>query len=132
MRLILAVLLVSMLTGCASLAQRKAAFAQSMDIYVGKSADDLVIAEGPPSGTYRLSTGGQVFEYFKTRTVLHGGSYTVMQPIYMPGANGGTWMSVPTQLAAPVSSSEYFCKLLFRISAKNVVESWTAQGNDCY
>lgn len=132
MRLILSVLMLSMLAGCASLEQRKAAFARNMDIYVGKTADDLVIAEGPPSSTFRLSSGGQVFEYFKTRTVLHGGSYTVMQPVFVPGANGGSWVSVPAQQSLPVSSSEYSCKLLFRISAKNMVESWSARGNDCY
>ena len=133
MRLVVAVLIIFMMTGCVNMAERKATFAQGMDTFVGKNADDLVIAKGPPTSTFRLSSGGQVFEYAKSQTVMRGGgSYTVMQPVYVGGTNGGGWLSVPTQQSTPVSSYQYSCKLLFKISAANKVESWSSEGNSCY
>ena len=133
MRFILVMLLLATLASCTSLEQRKASFAQTVDIYVGKNADDLVLAKGPPSSSFTLSTGAKVFEYSRSQTVMRGGnSYTTMQPVYVPNANGGSWVSVPTQQATPVSSFEYNCKILFKISPANIVESWSAQGNGCY
>ncbi|BBP00209.1 hypothetical protein [Sulfuriferula nivalis] len=134
MRLIIAILMFTMLTGCVSMEQRKATFNQSLDIYVGKNADDLVLAKGPPTSSFTLSTGAKVFEYSNSQSVTRGGnSYTTMQPMFVPGANGGgSWMSIPTQRTTPLSSYEYFCKVLFKISAANIVESWSAQGNGCY
>lgn len=134
MRLIPALLILASLTGCVSLEQRKATFAQSLDIYVGKSSDDLVLAKGPPSRSFKLSTGARVFEYFTSQTVVRGGdSYTTFQPVYVPSASGGgSWISVPTQQATPVSSYAYSCKILFKVSPANIVESWSSSGNGCY
>jgi hypothetical protein len=134
MRLIITILMFTMLTGCVSMEQRKATFNQSLDIYVGKNADDLVLAKGPPTSSFTLSTGAKVFEYSRSQTVNRGGdSYTTLQPVFVPSANGGgSWVSMPTQRATPMYSYEYFCKVLFKISPVNIVESWSAQGNGCY
>lgn len=133
MRLIITILMFAVLTGCVSMEQRKATFNQSLDIYVGKNADDLVLAKGPPTSSFTLSTGAKVFEYSRSQTVNRGGdSYTTLQPVFLPSANGGSWVSMPTQRTVPLSSYEYFCKVLFKISPTNLVESWSAQGNGCY
>jgi hypothetical protein len=133
MRLIITMLMFAMLTGCVSMEQRKATFNQSLDIYVGKNADELVLAKGPPTSSFTLSTGAKVFEYSHSQTVNRGGdTYTTLQPVFVPNANGGSWVSIPTQRATPLSSYEYFCKVLFKISPANIVESWSAQGNGCY
>lgn len=135
MRLVILLVLVFGLAGCAVRAQRAEAFKQSMDSYVGRSADDLVVAKGPPTSTFTLSTGGKVFEYSKSAIVTSGGgSSTVMSSVYRPNPNGGvgTWVQVPTQQARPVFSQEQSCKVLVQISAQNIVESWKSEGNACY
>lgn len=133
MRMIIGFLVLVTLTGCTSLEQRKATFAQGIDIYVGKNADDLVLAKGPPTSTFTLSTGARVFEYLSTHTVIRGGgNFTSFQPVFVPNTAGGNWVQVPTQQSTPLSSYEYSCKILFKISRSNIVESWTAEGNGCY
>jgi hypothetical protein len=128
------ILLISVLSaGCVTTAQKKEKFSQDLDSWIGKSADDLVVAKGPPTSTFQLSSGGRVFEYSKSGSVTSGGgSYTINQTVYKPGAGGGTWEYVPQQKALPTSTHEYSCKVVFKVSAANVVESWTSEGNRCY
>lgn len=133
MRLILGITVLVILTGCTSIEQRKATFAQGIDIYTGKNADNLVLAKGPPTSTFTLSTGERVFEYLSTNVVIRGGNnFTSFQPMFVPNTTGGNWVQVPTQQSTPISSYQYSCKILFRISRSNIVESWTAEGNGCY
>ncbi len=123
------------LSGCTSLEERKQDYANAMNPWIGRPADDLVLALGPPSKDFTLSTGGRVFEYFhKRRVTSGGGSVTFMQQIFVPasGSRNGYWVSVPASQTMPIYSTDVSCRLLFRISPKNVVEGWSAEGNDCY
>jgi len=133
MRTIVAVLAALLLSGCASEAQRKAKFYQSMDPFVGGTADDLVLAKGPPSNSFTLTTGGRVFEYARNHSVTSGGgSYPVGGPVLVRDRRGGSWISTPAYRSFPVTTAEYYCKILVRISPTNNVESWSSEGNDCY
>lgn len=134
MRRIAIVLSVLAFVGCKTMEQRKTEFAENTDRFIGKNADDLVIAKGPPSNTYTLSTGGKVFEYSKSAMVTRGGgSTTVMKSTYVPNSSGyGSWVQVPTQQANPVYSREQSCKILFQVSPANIIDSWKAEGNACY
>jgi len=133
MRVAAVLLALLMLSGCASQAERKAKFYQSMDGFVGASVDDLVLAKGPPSNSFTLSTGGRVFEYSRSQLITSGGgSYPVGGSVFVGDRRGGGWVSAPSYRTFPVTTSEYFCKILVRISPANLVESWSSEGNDCY
>ncbi|MGK2915114.1 MAG: hypothetical protein ACSLE5_11830 [Porticoccaceae bacterium] len=133
MRIIVTVLALLMVSGCVSQEQRKAKFFQSMDAFVGGTADDLVLAKGPPSNSFTLTTGGRVFEYSRNQTVTSGGgSYPVAGSVFVGDRQGGGWISAPSYRTFPVTTSEYYCKILVKISPANLVESWSSEGNDCY
>lgn len=133
---ILAVLAVLVsLTGCVSMEERRAAFYNQYDPFIGKTADELVKQKGVPTGSYTLSTGGKVLEYATSRVVTRGGgSMTVFQQVYVPGKDGGTgaWVSIPVDRPMPSRIDEENCKIIFQISPKNIVESWRSEGNACY
>jgi hypothetical protein len=131
MRIAFIITSIIMLVGCKTLAERQGAFTQEMDAFVGSNADELVVKRGPPSNVATLSTGGKVLEYSKSRTVTSGGgSFTTYASTYDPGTK--KWVNVPQQQAIPVSSKESHCKILFKVSPSNIVESWTSEGNGCY
>lgn len=123
------------LTACTSIEQRRDDYTRAMNAWIGHSADDLVIAMGPPSKDFTLSTGGRVFEYYHHRRITSGGgSVTYLQQVFVPASGGrpGYWVAIPTSQAQPIFSSDVSCKLLFHVSPKNVVERWSAEGSDCY
>lgn len=122
------------LAGCASMNEEAVRrFQAEMDGYVGRSADELILARGVPTATAPLSTGGKVLEYSKSRTSISGGgSYTTYTPVFVPNTSGGgTWISVPSQQTVPIHSSERGCKLTFQVSTDNIVLNWKAEGNEC-
>lgn len=136
MRFALAVLIIIALTGCVTMEQRKAKFASMINTYVGQNSDFLVIAEGVPSNAIALSSGERVFEYSKNQMIKSGGgSDTVMESIHADGPNGGAFKwrwNIPARQSDSVPIPEPSCKLLFRISATNIVENWSSEGNSCY
>lgn len=126
----------AILSGC-GIAQRQEAekaFQLEMEGYVGRSADEILMARGVPTSTAELSNGGRVLEYSSNRSVTSGGgSYTVNKPVYIPDPSGpGRWVNVPTQSTNPVHTRQKQCKLIFVVLPENVVQSWKADGNDCF
>jgi hypothetical protein len=120
--------------GCASMNEEATRqFQAEMDGYVGRSADELVLARGVPTASAPLSTGGKVLEYSKSRTSISGGqSYTTYTPVFVPNASGGgAWISVPSHQTVPIHTTERGCKLTFQVSADNTVLNWKAEGNEC-
>jgi hypothetical protein len=116
--------------GCASTQERKAGFTVAMDAWIGKSADELVLAKGPPTGNFQLSTGQRILEYLEKETVIDGGSgFTASTGIV---SGGGGWFFMPQYTYFPARSTTWTCKLLFTVSAKNIIESWKGEGNNCY
>lgn len=131
---LIAVLALLVMAGCASTneeAIRK--FQTEMDGYVGKSVDELILVRGVPTATATLSSGGKVLEYSTQRSSVSGGySYLTYTPVFVPNSSGGgTWISVPSHETAPISTSEWRCKLTFQISVDHKVLNWRAEGNDC-
>jgi hypothetical protein len=129
-RIGLAALVLVLLSGC-GIAQRqkeREAHTQRMDSLVGKSVDDLVKSEGPPTSTFTLTQGGAVFEYSRSRQVTGGGgSVNTTQATLI----AGTWVNVPQQRALPVSSVTLTCRMLVTLTPAWRVESWKQEGNDC-
>lgn len=123
-----------LLAGCASMNDEVARqFQAEMDGYVGRSADELILARGVPTASAPLSSGDKVLEYSKSRTTISGGHpYITYNPVFVPNpSGGGTWISVPSQQTSPIHASERSCKLTFQVSADNTVLNWKAEGNDC-
>lgn len=119
------------LSGCVSMEQRRSEFTASMDAWVGKSLDELVQAKGPPTGSFTLSSGKRVIEYLRKDTMFVGGdAMTTMTPVFVP--NGGGWVYVPQQAYFPARSTTLTCKIVLTVTKENVIESWRAEGNDCY
>jgi hypothetical protein len=127
------VLLLLSLSACGTSEKRAAEFAAQLDAFVGQSIDEVIKANGVPTGTAALSSGGRVVEYSKSKLVTSGGgAVTTFQNVYVPGPSGGSWTTVPVQTAVPISMSERNCKILFTVSKDNLVENWKAVGNSCY
>lgn len=133
MRTVIVVLALALLPGCTSQAQRKAKFYQSLDPFVGGTADDLVLAKGPPSSSFTLTTGGRVFEYAESHSVTSGGgTYPVGGSVFVSDHHGGGWIAPPVYSSFPITTKEYYCRVLIRISPENRVESWSWEGNGCF
>jgi hypothetical protein len=127
------VLVLFSVSACGMAEKRAAEFADQMDAFVGRSIDEVIKANGVPTGTAALSNGGRVVEYSKSKLVTSGGgTVTTFQNVYVPGPSGGSWTTVPVQQAVPISMSERNCKVLFTVSKDNLVENWKAVGNSCY
>lgn len=129
-RIGLAALALVLLAGCSVMQQQKEreAHAQRMNELVGKSVDDLVKAEGPPTSTFALKDGGTVFEYSKSRQVSRGGgSMSLSQPTLI----GSTWVNVPQQHVLPSFSDTLTCRMLVAITPARSVESWKQDGRGC-
>ena len=75
-----------------------------MDPFVGGTADDLVLAKGPPSNSFTLTTGGRVFEYTQRQTVTsEGDAYPIGGPVFVGDRRGGGWMLPPVYHRVPVT-----------------------------
>ena len=119
-----AIISVIALSGCAT----EAAFNEQAQQWVGKNADDLILAEGPPTSSATLSTGGRVLQYERSAHVMSGGnSYTTYRSVY----SNGLWTSVPVTNTVPVSSHTQSCMVRFVVDQSNTIISWTKEGNRC-
>jgi hypothetical protein len=116
--------------GCASTQQRKSDFTAATDSWVGKSADDLVVAKGPPTGNFQLSTGQRILEYSDKNTVSNGASGFSATTGAVSGSGG--WFFMPQLMFSPERSTTRSCKVLFTVTAKNIIESWKYEGNNCF
>ena len=129
MKRVIVLLLVTMLYACAGLS-KKDFLAQIMDKWVGRSADDLVVTNGPPSDVFMLDSGGRVFEYFKRQMVANdskSGKYTAgkhyTDPALIPNTSG---------LRQRVRRSrDDACKILLNVAANSIIQSWSKEGDGC-
>lgn len=83
----------------------------SADKWVGHTVDELIVAYGEPLSVHRLNAGGRMFEY-----VLN--SVDNKNP-------------ARTQKNSSKKGGSPSCKLLFAISASDIVETWKTEGDKC-
>lgn len=119
-----------LMVGCASTQQRKGEFTVAMDAWIGKSADDLVLDKGPPTGSFQLSNGQRILEYLEKETVINRSSGFAASTGIVSG--DGSWFFIPRYTFAPDRSTTWTCKVLFTVTPQNIIESWKSQGNNCY
>ncbi len=125
------------LPGCVTqrMKERQAKFEAKNNQLIGKTYDDLIRGSGVPSGEAKLTDGGRIVEYLTSQTTISGGgSYPVTVSTYVPNQNGmgGFWVYSEGERSIPITSSTYYCKLDFTVSAQNIIQSWRAEGNHCY
>jgi hypothetical protein len=143
----ISLLLAAVLCACAT--PGKSQFSILMDKWVGRSADQLVIRNGPPEEVFSLDSGGKVYSYLKSQ--LPEGNSDTRSDMAMEIWKHDVEMSIIQNSDAagaipqsPVLSQDYTgvrprpykqkkntCKLLFTISATNIIESWSTEGEGC-
>jgi len=112
---------------------------QMVQRFVGKSADELVLAFGPPQSSYKLTDGRDVLQYEQKRTSTQGGeSYTSFQEVTRfrtetdAAGNVRTVQyreSVPVQNSSPIYTINQNCIRLFVVYKDKIVESFCWEGN---
>ena len=131
MRIWIAALAV-LLASCASTEKKRNEFNAAMESWVGKTTDELVVAKGPPSGSYQLSNGDKVLEY-QVRYPESGGGTGVGVSGGVGGASGGGgWIFMPSIVFSPGSHATSGCKVQFVADPNSRIRSWKATGEDCY
>lgn len=112
MKLAVTILLAAALCGCGSAVVRDSKrLASSADKWVGHTVDELIVANGEPLNVYRSNSGGRVFEY--------------------PMDIASNKSQARTQKNYPKKGGGYPCKIHFVVSATDIVESWTVEGDKC-
>jgi hypothetical protein len=133
-------LLLALTCGCTEInAKQKESFIQSMDKWIGRSADDLVATNGAPANVYPLNSGGRVFEYIRVLMLseseadrLHRyASSHRKQHLYVPDTRRPS-ETRSSGLSKYVLGAGKSCKLLFEISAGNIVDGWNIDEGTCY
>lgn len=142
----------SVIVGCETLSpeERQARYQAQVDAYeqsvrerfVGKPSDELVLTLGPPSSTFKLSDGRDVFQYDMQRTTTSGGeSYTSYQTVTrerrVRDANGTVRVieeqeTVPVTNVSPIRTHHAACTRRFVVGADRRVESFRWEGNACF
>lgn len=153
-------LTIVLLSGCATPKEKaRLAFIQSMDKWIGHTADELITTQGAPTNIYFLQSGGRELEYLRVlnlsdtpadeqynpETVSHQSqqvpdsvlelqkrqhAHHPEQHLYVPDTRPPA--DNPTGVRKYVLGSGKTCKLLFEVTAGNIIESWSIDEGTCY
>jgi hypothetical protein len=134
-----------LVAGCETIPyeERVAAYENTMRArFVGQSADQLILALGPPQSSYKLSDGRDVLQYELDRTfTTGGGSYTSYQTLTrtreIKDSNGQVRTvqdreTVPVQNVEPIRTINQVCQRRFVVGADKMVQDFRWQGNACF
>lgn len=139
---------------CACVTPQKSQFSMLIDKWVGRSADELAVRNGPPEEIFMLDSGGKIYSYLKSQMaernsetkadivnpdrlyrediaredIRTSNPYTLAPPLPILGP--GTPYANSDLRPKPVKRKNS-CKLLFKISDANIIESWSADGAGC-
>lgn len=98
-------------TGCATLG----GYDDMVSSWVGGTADELIMAWGPPVREAKLSNGGRVLEYYDTQSTTYSGN---AQAAYGQSP-------VPETI-------QYTCRTTFTVSPSGRISTYSWYGNNCY
>ena len=145
MKIMLACGLLALTAACETIPfeERAKAYEDQMaQRFVGKSADELVLAFGPPQSSYKLTDGRDVLQYEQKRTNTQGGeSYTSFREVTRfrtetdAAGNVRTVQyneSVPVTNSSPVYTVNQNCIRRFVVANDKKVESFRWEGNACF
>jgi hypothetical protein len=133
MKRVIVFLIITMLCACATNPQKiSRGFAQDMDRWVGRSADALVGANGPPGNVFLLPSGGRIFEYLMT------GIWTRAEESRLNIHRAGNLIPTPdtrgVRLGKPkkrVLGAARTCKVSFIVNADSIIENWEIDESSC-
>jgi hypothetical protein len=106
---IIAILLGSVIAGCASTAKYEA----RLNTWIGESVDDLVPVWGIPTSTFEMKNHQKMYQY-----VSNGGSRSFAS--YNDFTNSASSYTV-----------SYWCKTTFLANEKGIIINWSWEGNAC-
>lgn len=98
--------------------------------WVGHTVDELIITNGEPSDIYPMEGGGRVFEYLNFMNTTVGTQSSSTQP-HLPGVISSRTQRIRENRKKSASAQSQVCKILFNISASDIVESWSTEGENC-
>ena len=119
MKFAVVVISIAMLCACGVMPpSEKKVLSSHADKWVGRTIDELIVANGEPTNVYPLGSGGRIFEYSKLET----GQTQTRKHIknYAHKSRGVT-----------TSDSGPSCTIRFNISASDIIESWMTEGEGC-
>ena len=156
MKVAVMVILIVMLCACGTIPpSEKKVLSNKADKWVGRTVDELIVANGEPASVHPLESGGRIFEYFEDKVDNQNWSRThikkyshkrrfegelsdITKPLYRTDKP----FVAPTPVAPPASLTPakstrtasdptQSCRILFTISASDIIEEWSAEGEGC-
>ena len=119
MKFAVMVILFAMLCACGDMPpSEKNLLSNNGDKWVGHTVDDLINANGEPTSVHSLTSGGRILEYLKLET-----DQTQTRKHIKDYAHKSRGIAS--------SDSGQSCKILFNISASDIVVKWSAEGKGC-
>lgn len=140
MKLIIGIILVVTLAGCATAEK----FNTKMNGFVGQPEIAVVSMYGPPQSVYSLQDGQRIISYTRGgQMVLPGvtttqpvitntqGNLTLNQGLSQTTGIYSQQSTTYVQQQAPSTTVNLSCTVNFTIDAQGVIRSWSATGNRC-
>ena len=132
MKQVIVVSLVTLLCACGviKLPENKTSNESTYNKWVGRSVDELIIANGEPSDISSIDGGGRVFEYSNIKNATTSTQSSSTQPS-LPGVNSSKAQRIRANRKKLASDPSQDCKILFNVSASDIIESWSTEGANC-
>ena len=118
-----------LLGGCGTAEKRAPDMTADLSGLVGKTSAEVIAARGAPTRSTAAPDGGKTLEYTREHLVRRPGGTTVVVAVANTGT--GAPVPIPQTIVEPPSVITFTCKLTLRFSAKDLLESWKVEGNDC-
>ena len=124
MKLIIMVLLITTLCACVAASSGNKGFLKDIgNQWVGHPVDDLIIANGQPDDITTAIGGGRVFEYSNPVDTK-----TSARPSSVKDFFGDPRGQRLREKRKKLDSDQFKdCKILFNVSATDIIESWSAE-----
>jgi len=125
MKRFIVVLLITTLCACAATSSGNKGFIKDLgNKWVGHPIDDLIFENGSPDEIRMLAGGGRVFEYSNPVDVK-ASSQPPSAKAFFGDPRGQRIREKRKRLESDQAQD---CKILFTISATDIIESWTTEG----
>ena len=155
MKFAIAVILSAMLCACGAMPpSEKKELSGNAEKWVGRTVDELIVAKGVPANVYPSESGGRIFEYFEgeahnpdwarehVKKYSHKRRFEGLLPnteipLYRADKPlAAVRAAPPASLSSQkqdrtASESTQPCKIIFTISASDIVEGWSIEGDGC-
>lgn len=126
MRLFAVMTILAAMAGCARWENRREP--HRLDVWIGKSELNLVLAAGAPDAVHELKGGSRILTWRRSYSEQQGGEITTENETRI--VDGQTIIS-PVSRQAPTFEFHYECTASFEVDGKGIVRAHNMRGNDC-